>query len=463
MNGIVDILRQMFEQIRDERNIAANTATRIGNAFLALLNYLLNSPFIRKDAPDQTEYLLSLLAGAVIGESNNITLNPDGSITCGSIRVDGSAIFDELVINHQNILEGDTFFTDNAIIESVERIDMSTYQLTMRKLYDDDRVTFHVNDVLKGVLNNLDTQRSFKTSWFRVQSIDTSDNSMVVVVYDDEDVPGGTNYAPQAPMKVARWGNATDENRQSCFFVSATDGTFLFLQGVTQPIIDDTNYSAFLGLPPDMRILDDLPINKKQPYIYAKGLIAQDIIRIDYQGNPVYEIRDRGQWSATDSYIKAKDTDSNNYYQDQVWHNGCVWRCGVTSATVGREPRYNNPDWICVSGSGNFSVEIYSSAGNFFRAGAPFATTLQTEVRHGEAVLTQSEIGLANITWTRESTDTAGDAAWNALHQPGTVGLHLSINNSDMPSDWLTDKKVAFKIEIVLNETALTSNFSMQL
>ncbi len=36
----LDNLRQLFETIRDERNTAANTSTRIGNAYLALLSYI---------------------------------------------------------------------------------------------------------------------------------------------------------------------------------------------------------------------------------------------------------------------------------------------------------------------------------------------------------------------------------------------------------------------------------------
>ena len=44
-------MRQWFEGIRDERVTHANTATRIGQAFLMLLNYLLDpdTPFLRKD------------------------------------------------------------------------------------------------------------------------------------------------------------------------------------------------------------------------------------------------------------------------------------------------------------------------------------------------------------------------------------------------------------------------------
>ena len=82
-------MKTFFERIRDERSMHANTANRIGNAFLMILNYLLGSdtPFLRKDREDATRYLLTLLAGAVIGESGRIRLNPDGSIICDSINV----------------------------------------------------------------------------------------------------------------------------------------------------------------------------------------------------------------------------------------------------------------------------------------------------------------------------------------------------------------------------------------
>lgn len=81
----------MFTAIRDERRTHANTASRVGSAFLAILDYLDNAPFIRKDREDSDAFLLHLLKGAVIGEKDNIKLNPDGSIDCGSINASGDA------------------------------------------------------------------------------------------------------------------------------------------------------------------------------------------------------------------------------------------------------------------------------------------------------------------------------------------------------------------------------------
>ena len=246
-------LRTMYEGIRDERRTYANTATRIGNAFLALLSYLAGAPFLRKDTDDTASGLLTLLMGCVVGESKQIRLNPDGSIVCGSIRVDGSAIFNELVFNHQNVLEGDTYFTDKGIIEKVEHTDIGQYTLTFRKEYDADHHTFHVNDILLGKVNRLDTGKTYYSFWLRVDKVDTEANTAVCSLYADSDVPGGKNYAPVATARVIRWGNTLDTSRQSVWFVSSNDGRWLFLQGVDKPIIEDSehgsNYAAFVGLP----------------------------------------------------------------------------------------------------------------------------------------------------------------------------------------------------------------------
>lgn len=446
-----EYMRQWFETIRDERITHANTATRVGTAFLMLLQYLLDpdTPFIRKDREDTTRYLLHLLAGAVIGESNNIRLNPDGSITCGRIVVEGSAIFNELVFNHQNVLEGDTYFTDRGIIESVEQTNLNEYVLTFRKMYDNDRVTFHVNDILKCSTNNLDANRTYQTSWMRVDSVDLTANTCTVTLYNSADVPGGVNYPPQETSRAIRWGNVIDQDRQQTFYISSTEGTFLFLQGVDAPIIGDNNTAAFLGIPPDMDILDGLPINARQPYVYAKGLIVEDIIRIDYQGNPQYTARDKGRWSETGVYIHGYDSVARGYYSDRVWYGGCLWQCTVAQASVGVAPRFNNTEWVCLIGGKNMSMEIVSSAGDWFRAGTNWQTNLNAAVYNAEMQLTEVEIGVSHIKWTRISNDTVGDTAWNLRHPAGSTGLTLSVDSTvDLPSNWSSGSQVGFKCEI---------------
>ena len=460
-------MKQFFELIRDERVTHANTATRIGTAFLMLLHYLLDSdtPFIRKDREDGTRYLLRLIAGAVIGESGQIRLNPDGSITCGRLVVEGSAIFNELVFNHQNVLEGDTYFTDRGIIESTEYLGGGQYRLTMRKLYDNDRVTFHTYDVLKCAMNNLDIGRTYRTSWMRVDSVDLDANSIDVTLYDDEDVPGGVNYAPEAAARIIRWGNQLDPDRQQVFFVSSKDGRFLFLQGVTQPILADGNYAAFFGVPPQLDILRNLPLNARQPYVFARGIIYQDLIRLDYQGNPYYSPRDLGTWDSTKQYLRGYDETAKGYFVDRVWWGGCLWQAAVALPTIGREPRYNNPDWGCLLGGKNMTMEIWSTEGDAFAAGSSWSTTLVAELWNAEMQITEAEIGWANIRWQRVSEDTTGDTAWNIQHAQGTVGLRLPVSSaSDVPQPWSATSKVSFVCSLLLPEvdsTPLTAEYTI--
>lgn len=455
-----DSYQSIIEQlttVRDERRTHANTATRVGEALLALLSYmrqtLSDAPYLRKDQPDSTEYLLTLLAGALIGDSGQIRLNPDGSITCGRITVLGSAVFNELVINHQNVLEGDTYFCDRGIIDKVIPLGNKQYLLIMRKLYDEDVVTFHAYDVLRSSMNRLDRERTFKTCWMRVDSVNTTENTMTVTLYDNEDVPGGQNYAPEAAARVIRWGNQADETRQQVWFISSKDGRLLFLQGVTQPIVHDYNYGAFLGLPPELDFLKNQNINYNHPYLYARGLIAKDFITVDYYGNPEFKPRDRGTWKETVQYIRGWDEEAQGYYVDRVWWGGCLWQAAVDKPTIGKEPRFNNADWVCLLGGQNMYLEIISTAGDFFPAGAPWTTTLVATLWNAEMRIREEEIGTDNISWQRISDDAEGDVVWNIQHAQGTQGLTLEIDSTvDVPGVWGAGSQISFQCDIYLPE-----------
>ncbi|MCH3994156.1 MAG: hypothetical protein LKE54_03725 [Prevotella sp.] len=464
----IDDIISYLEQIRDERREQANTATRIGTAMLMILHYLTDdsTPFIRKDKDDVTRHLLSLIAGAVIGESEDIKLNPDGSIVCGSMQVNGSAVFQELVFNHQNVLEGDTYFTDREIIETVEHINENAYRLHFRQEYDEDHVTLHAGDILLCKINRLDTAKSYYSSWTRVDSCDAAANTADVTIYPDDNVPGGKNYAPVAAARCIRWGNDRDTTRQNSFYISSEEGRFLFLQGVSAPKLDDTNYAAFIGLPPDIGILKDLPISNKRPYLYAQGLIVQDLIRIDYQGNPEYTPRDRGTWNNSTTYIRGYDSTAKGYYQDRVWWGGCLWQCTVTCTNS--EPRWNNTDWAVLIGGKNLQMNILSSKGDFFAAGSYWTTDLIASVWQAEMNISEAEIGKDNIYWERltNGTTTSSDSAWNIQHKAGTDGLTLSIDSKkDIQGDWGTDTKVSFKCTVTFPDGTgtITKNYNINM
>ena len=448
-------LQALLEQVRDERQMYANTATRVGNAMLALLEYIENADYVRKDIPETLEHILTLLKGCVVGEGK-IHLNEDGSITCQRIQVNGSAVFDELVFNHQNVLEGDTYFSDRAIVDKAERTDLNQYTLTLRKMFEADEFTFWEGDIVRWSINSLIKKGEHDNGYGRVDRV--SADTMAITMYSDADCPGGVNAVPVAGCRLVRHGHVNDPSRQSTFYISSRQGCFLFLQGVDKPILEDskegTNYSAWLGLPPDTNMVRDLLdkglINKNQPYSFFRGIIVQDMIEVDYKGVPRYKARE-SVWSEDKQYYHGYDPDAKGYYTDYVWYKSLLWQASVEKPSVGVAPRYNNTDWICVRGSEDFKIDLISTRGDMFRAGSSWQTDLVATVYHGDMKLEEEEIGRGNIYWSRVWDRGEGDVAWNTLHGPGHCGLAIPISSdTDLPGGWFLDSSVRFRIDITL-------------
>ena len=464
-------LQNLFQTIHNERGLHQNTAERIGKAFLSILPYL--GHYVSHDQPESLQYLLTLLAGAVIGESGQIRLNPDGSITCRSIHVDGSAIFDELVFNRQQVNEGNQLYSDRGVIELVEPLNDGTIRLTFRKEYDEQRHTFQVHDCIVCNMNNLDAAGTNFYSWSRVLSVDRSANTAIVVLYPDAECPGGSNYYPMEGATAARWGNAVDTSRQQLFYLSATDGNFCFLQGVTKPIINDqgTNTAAFIGLPvesiPKLRtLLNEGTLRRDKTVVYAQTLIAENIITVKHDGTPDYFQREWDSWDSTRQYIKGFDSTEQRYVQDNVWHGSSLWRCIVAQARVGVEPSLTNTDWTCLR-SGGLVLDITSTAGDWYNGGKSFATTLVATVARGDLQYDSNQI--TSIIWTRESGDSAADEAWNINQARKTNTLQLPVaydlsypELSDIPVSSGVGSPCGFRCSVVVGGQSIsgTYNFS---
>lgn len=153
----------------------------------------------------------------------------------------------ELIVNRLSAFEGDQFFTESDTIEQVDDLGSGCYGLHLRSKYQGYFTAQHVNNVIKGVVNNLatattsSTSASYYTSWMRINSVNAVQNYIEVTLYPDTEVPGGQNFPPCELMNIARFGNQTDETLQSCFYVSSTEGRIVKLTGVTKPILDDYN------------------------------------------------------------------------------------------------------------------------------------------------------------------------------------------------------------------------------
>lgn len=207
-----------------------------------------------------------------------------------------------------------------------------------------------------------------------------------------------------------------------------------------------------LGKLKRLDVFVNLPINYGQSYIYARGAVIQDLLRADFRGNPIYEVVDLGQWSASAQYIRGLDTDASRYVQHQVWYGNCCWRCAADKSTIGKAPRWNNTEWVCVVGDSNFRLEIASSAGYMFRYGRE-NTTLSFNLYHGS---TDISVDASSVAWTRESGLAEEDKSWAILHKDDAKTC--VITPSDMPSNWKTTRSVLFRCTVSIKDGKSLSN-----
>ena len=375
------------------------------------------------------EFIKSLYAGKGAG------IDANGNAEFESVRVRSYFECLELIVNRLSAIEGDQILTEADTIESVDDLGNNCYGLHLRSKWDGYFTAQRENNVLKGIINTLAAGSGlYYTCWMRVNSVNTANNYIEVTAYPDEDTPAGTNYPPCADMKIARWGNQTDKTRQSCIYLSSTEGRIVRLTGVTKPIIEPENYGATFGTLPEFLRSMDLPIVDGQDYVYARGLIVRDIIRIDYKGKPISEVIDRGPWAAGAAYYcEALNPETGIYEISDVWYMGCKWRCAKTGTTTA--PAWNNTDWAMVEGNPQFTVEFADT--DYIFDPDRFSLTLTIIARLYNMDITD-DILPADVEWTRYSEDangvprTASDNAWALKRAGAGKSLSLTIEDCDL-------------------------------
>ena len=375
------------------------------------------------------EFIKSLYAGKGAG------IDANGNAEFESVRVRSYFECLELIVNRLSAIEGDQILTEADTIESVDDLGNNCYGLHLRSKWDGYFTAQRENNVLKGIINTLAAGSGlYYTCWMRVNSVNTANNYIEVTAYPDEDTPAGTNYPPCADMKIARWGNQTDKTRQSCIYLSSTEGRIVRLTGVTKPIIEPENYGATFGTLPEFLRDMDLPIVDGQDYVYARGLIVQDIIRIDYKGKPISEVIDRGPWAAGAAYYcEALNPETGIYEISDVWYMGCKWRCAKTGTTTA--PAWNNTDWAMVEGNPQFTVEFADT--DYIFDPDRFSLTLTIIARLYNMDITD-DILPADVEWTRYSEDangvprTASDNAWALKRAGAGKSISLTIEDCDL-------------------------------
>ena len=382
----------------------------------------------------------SLLTGKGIIAEN-------GRIQADRMELRSSLTVLELIFNRLSAMESDYSFSESGTIESVELLDDGTYRLPLRKRWENDFTALDENDIIYGMVNNLASGTGdYYTSWLRVLHVNTVSNTIIAVMFPDDEVPGGKNYPPEPLMILSHRGNPVNEDRQAYWYLSSREKCICMLDGVTKPILEENNYSIIIGKLKQLSLFDNLPVNYRHSYIYCRGIAIQDLLRIDYQGTPVRSENNRGPWSAADAV--------NNPYQstpeifDAVYHIGCKWMCLVAGTT--QEPKWNATDWAMIEGNSELTLEFSSNNGYNFFAGKVDAEF--TPIVYWGYNDISEDVLPGDWSWTRDSGQVTEDNAWSVAHANNGRVLHLT--NEDMPSNWGATRKVKFTCTAYLRDGA---------
>lgn len=412
----------------------------------------LHARLLHKDKEDGTNFLLKFgkfLDSIISGKGAGIY--PDGRGQFEKLEVRSAMIVKELIYNRWFAQEGNATYSESGTIERIEQLEDGTYDLYLRRRWDNDITAFSQQDVSYGSVNNLNLTGEYYDSWFRVLNVMQAENKINVVLYPDEEVPGGKNYEPAVGMVITRRGNAVDEERQGFWYISSYEGCICMLDGVTKPILEESNYSIIIGKLKRLSLFDNLPINYLQSYVYCRGIAIQDLMRIDYQGVVVVQLNDRGFWSlevaqGDNPYTAGKEM------VDTVWHYGCRWKCLVTGTTD--EPRYASTGWAMIEGNPAFSIDIESENGWAFDAtqlqeGVVFTTLSVTGELYNRDVT--DNILDTDVSWTRDTGNVSEDNAW-AIKR-ADAGKTLTLTPDDLGAEFGRTKMVcSFKATALLRD-----------
>lgn len=386
-----------------------------------------------------------------------------GNAEFESITSRSSIIAKELITNRQTAMESNFVFTESGLVETVAEIPATTedgnvtYDLKLQKRWDNDFTAFKENDVVLASINTLAESGKYYDMWLRVLSVNTVTNTITVVCYPDDECPSKKNYPPCELARLIRWGNAVDEDRQSCWYISSSEGLLVWLDHVTKPIIDKTNYSLAMGKLPDALsfLFQDFPTaNKRDGAFYAKWMMAASFQQIDYQGNPIYTTRDRGVWSLA---VAQGDNPYRNGDRtiDTVYYLGCKWQCLEDKTT--KPPTYSSTAWAFVEGNPYFTLEMLSSKLWNFRLNDLMATnadgswkvftTLSVVGRLYNQDVTDS---MVNVVWTRDSGDPTADNKWALSH--ANCGLSVDLTYEDLGGSAFKVGTVVFRCEAQIKD-----------
>ena len=460
--GSVTVLEKYDERPLTDKNVLSSLRTLLEIAKRAL----------SKEHSDSTDYLLKLLAGGEFGEfvdsmiaGKGAGIFPDGRGQFERLEVRGSLSVLDLIINQIQGMESDYSFTEIGKIKSVEDLGENTYRLKIEKRTDFDFMKFQENDVCFSIINTLLTGGSeYYTSWMRILTTNSAENSITVVLYPDSEVPGGTNYPPLAGYNVTRRGNSTlpeeggFNGRAQSWMISSREGRIMFLSNVYKPILEDYNYALTIGKLPNIKALEKLPVTTEDVGIVAQTVIAEKFYQFDYNSDVVPNKVDRGIWSLETAQsgapyrfvqhelAKPSGSEYTLLEQHTVYHLGCKWGCLSDKTTD--EPKWNSPSWGLLEGDSRYSLQLSLSGGEAFVIGG-VDEVISGRVFYGTIDITDDVMAddATEVEWFRNSGNVPADNLWTPEYVDGNrLAIHIDNGNQHgVGSDFgFVSRSVAF-------------------
>ena len=258
-------------------------------------------------------------------------IDATGNAEFQSMAVRGFFRAAEYQINRIALSEGDVFHTENGLVKSAEQQADGRWKVVLQERFQGDVTGFRAGDILRGAYNSVGTSggaAEIRTSWLRVEAVDAKAGTLTASLYADNQTPEGRNAPPVPLMRLARWGNTTDPERQSHIVESATEGRIVRRVKVSAPIVDGTQSDGFVvgKLPAWLREHFGAAVADASDYVFARGIITQNILRYTPAGRPLAERVDRGLWSASSRYFYEQQNPETGAFEiSRVWHDGALY------------------------------------------------------------------------------------------------------------------------------------------
>lgn len=280
-------------------------------------------------------------------------IDATGNAEFQSMAVRGFFRAAEYQINRIALSEGDVFHTENGLVKSAEQQRDGRWKVVLQERFQGDVTGFRAGDVLRGAYNSVGTSggaAEIRTSWLRVEAVDAKAGTLTASLYTDNQTPEGRNAPPVPLMRLARWGNTTDPERQSHIVESATEGRIVRRVKVSAPIVDGTQSDGFVvgKLPAWLREHFGAAVAGASDYVFARGIITQNILRYTPAGRPLAERVDRGLWSASARYFYEQQNPQTGAFEiSRVWHEGALYEL-ARGGNGNTAPAANSTHWTLI-------------------------------------------------------------------------------------------------------------------